>query len=259
MNELNGGFRRIDLHIHTPLSACYVDHIKPEANRRTRPEEIVDAAVAAGLDAIAITDHNGAEMIDMIRPLAVARGLTIFPGAELSTRGGHLLAIFDIDTETATIRDLVGALGFRPEQWGDGFQRTDVWMDVAIDEIAQRGGMAIPAHVDREPRGFIASDERPSDKARIFYKPEIAALEITDPRKKERWNRGADPRYRLPRACIQSSDAHAPEEIGRRPVLVRVDALRLADLRQALADFENRVRFPSEVSSTPSAPLAGPV
>ena len=246
MSAGNDAFRRVDLHIHTPFSACYIDQIKPEAHRRTEPVEIVDAAIAAGLDAIAITDHNGAEMVDTIRPLAAQRGLTIFPGTELSTRGGHLLAIFEIETGVELIRDLLATIGFRPEQWGDGFQRSDVWMDVAIDEIAARGGLAIPAHVDREPRGFIASDERPSDKARIFRKPEIAALEITDPRKKERWNRGSDPRYPLPRACIQSSDAHAPEEIGRRPVLMRVDELRLADLRLALAEYDDRVRFPGE-------------
>lgn len=246
MTNGQDGFRRLDLHIHTPFSACYIDHIKPEANRRTQPAEIVDAAVAAGLDAIAVTDHNGAEMIDLIRPLAAEQGLTIFAGTELSTRGGHLLAIFDVDTEVAVIRDLLGAIGFRPDQWGDGFQRTDVWMDIAIDEIAKRGGLAIPAHVDREPRGFLASDERPSDKARIYNKEAIAALEITDPRKKARWNRGLDPRYPRPRACVQSSDAHAPEEIGRRPVLVRLEALRLADLRQALAGYDASVRFPAE-------------
>jgi predicted metal-dependent phosphoesterase TrpH len=248
MADPSGAFRRVDFHIHTPFSACYIDHIKPEAKRATRPEEIVDAAVAAGLDGIAITDHNGAEMIDVIRPLARERGLTILPGVELSARGGHLLAIFDVDTDVSLIRDLLGAIGFGQQQWGDGYQRTDVWMDVAIDEIAQRGGLAIPAHVDREPRGFIASDERPSDKARIFYKPEIAALEITDPRKKERWNRGQDPRYTLPRACIQSSDAHAPEEIGRRPVLLRVEAVSLEEIRRALENYDACVRFPSEIS-----------
>ncbi|MGI8553889.1 MAG: PHP domain-containing protein [Dehalococcoidia bacterium] len=247
MTAISDGFRRIDLHIHTPFSACYIDHMKPEANRRTQPEEILDAAVAAGLDAIAVTDHNGAEMIDRFRPLAAERGLTIFPGTELSTRGGHLLAIFDVDIDVDVIRDLLGAIKFRPEQWGDGYQRTDVWMDVVIDEIARRGGLAIPAHVDREPRGFLASDERPSDKARIYNHEQLAALEITDPRRKERWNRGADPRYTRPRACVQSSDAHAPEEVGRRPVLVQIQELRLASLREALLHYDDRVRFPAEM------------
>jgi predicted metal-dependent phosphoesterase TrpH len=244
MPSASAPFRRIDLHIHTPLSACYIDTMRPEANRHTSPEEIVTAAVEAGLDAIAVTDHNGAEMVDVIRPLAAERGLAIFPGTEISTRGGHLLAIFDVDADVQLIRELLGTIDFEPGQWGDGFQRTDVWMDQVIEEIAALGGIAIPAHVDREPRGFLASDERPSDKLRIYNHERLAALEITDPRKRERWNKGQDPRYRTPRACVQSSDAHAPEEIGRRPTLVAMDEICLDELRAALADYENRVRFP---------------
>src|SRR5581483_10552648 len=181
MPAMTAPWRRIDLHIHTPLSACYIDSMRPELDRHTQPEQIVDAAIGAGLDAIAITDHNGAEMVDAVRAAAAARGLTIFPGAELSTRGGHLLAIFDTDADAEVIRDLLGAIGFKPEQYGDGFQRTDVWLDQAMDEIAARAGLAIPAHVDREPRGFLASDERPGDKQRIYQNEHLAALEITDP------------------------------------------------------------------------------
>jgi PHP family Zn ribbon phosphoesterase len=244
MSDSSLPFRRIDLHIHTPLSACYIDTMRPEAGRHTTPAEIVDAAVAAGLDAIAITDHNGAEMVDAVRPIAAERGLAIFPGTELSTRGGHLLAIFDVDAPVGVIRDLLQAIGFRPDQYGDGFQRTDIWMDLVIEEIAKRDGVAIPAHVDREPRGFLASDERPSDKLRIYRHAGLAALEITDPRRRERWNRGLDPRYALPRACIQSSDAHAPEEVGRRPTLMAMREICLDELRAALTDYDERVRFP---------------
>jgi predicted metal-dependent phosphoesterase TrpH len=243
-------FRRVDLHIHSPLSACYVDSMRPEAGRTTTPEQIVDAALAAGLDAIALTDHNGADMIDTIRAAAGAHGLAIFPGTEISTRGGHLLAIFDIDVEANRIRELLAEIGFSPEQSGDGFQRTDVWMDAVMEAIAERGGLAIPAHVDREPRGFLASDERPSDKARIYHHPSLAALEITDPSRRERWLRGTDPRYGLPRACIQSSDAHAPEEIGRRPTLFRLESICLSELRAAFAEPQERIRFPENADRT---------
>jgi predicted metal-dependent phosphoesterase TrpH len=239
-------FRRVDLHIHSPLSACYVDSMRPEVNRRTRPRDIVDAAVAAGLEAIALTDHNGADMIDVIRPLAAERGLCVFPGTEISTRGGHLLAIFDLETPTDVLRGLLAEVGFSPEVSGDGFQRTDVWLDAVMEAIDARGGLAIPAHVDREPRGFLASDERPSDKSRIYRHPAVAALEITDPTRRERWLRGTDPRYNVPRTCIQSSDAHAPEEIGRRPTLMRMGQICLSELKAALADPDERVRFPGE-------------
>ena len=115
-----------------------------------------------------------------------------------------------------------------------------------MEMIDRRGGIAIPAHVDREPRGFLSSDERPSDKSRIYHHPAMAALEITDPAGRDRWLQGRDPRYRVPRACIQSSDAHAPEEVGRRPTLIRMRRVCLEELRGALADPETCVRFPGD-------------
>src|SRR5437899_2267193 len=143
MSVSDAGFRRIDLHIHTPLSACYIDTMRPEAGRHTTPEDIVAAALAAGLDAIAVTDHNGAEMVDAVRSVAQDRGLTVFPGTELSTRGGHLLAIFDVDVDVQVIRDLLGVIGLQSDHWGDGFQRSEVWLDEVMREIDARGGLAI--------------------------------------------------------------------------------------------------------------------
>jgi predicted metal-dependent phosphoesterase TrpH len=243
------GFKKIDLHIHTHFSACYIDHMKPEAQRRTTPEEILQAALAAGLDGMAITDHNGVEMVQALRDLAKGTSLTILTGTEISTRGGHLLAIFDTGADLDPIREMLIEVGFSEEKWGDGYKRTDVWMDTVMEAIAARGGICIPAHVDREPRGFLASDERPSDKLRIYTHPELAALEITDPRKKERWNNGTDIRYKQPRACVQSSDAHAPEEIGRRPVFMRMEAVSLASVKEALANYRENVIFPSEAAA----------
>jgi predicted metal-dependent phosphoesterase TrpH len=246
------GFKRIDLHVHTPFSACYVDYMKPEAQRKTTAAEIVEAALAAGLDGMAVTDHNGVEMVDAIRDAASGSALTILPGTEISTRGGHCLAIFDVDTDLEVIRELLLEIGFARETWGDGFKRTNVWMDKVFDAVARRGGIAIGAHVDREPRGFLASDERPSDKLRIYTHPQLAALEITDPRKRERWENGADLRYKQPRACIQGSDAHAPEEIGRRPILLKLSQISLHGIASALADYRDSVAFPGEVDLQPA-------
>jgi hypothetical protein len=241
------GFKKIDLHLHTHFSACYVDHMKPEANRRTRPEEIIQAALDAGLDGMAVTDHNGVEMVDALREFARDTPLTILPGTELSTRGGHCLAIFDVGAELDPIRELLIETGFPCEVWGDGFKRTDVWMDAIFEAVAARGGIGIGAHVDREPRGFLASDERPADKLRIYHHADLVALEITDPRKRQKWNEGGDLRYNRPRACIQSSDAHAPEEIGRRPVFMRMETVSLAGIRAALANYREDVLFPADV------------
>jgi predicted metal-dependent phosphoesterase TrpH len=241
------GFLKLDLHIQTRFSACYIDHIRPELGRQTRPVEILRAAESAGLDAIAITDHNGGEVIDEIRELARGSGITILPGTEISTRGGHCLAIFDVDTPVDVIRDLMLAIDLPEEVWGDGFRRTERWMDEVFEQIALRGGLAIGAHVDREPRGFLFSDEKPSDKLRIYNSPHLAALEITDPKFKQRYATGADPRYRSPRACIQDSDAHAPEEVGRRPTYYRMETAGLDAIRAALTDYQHSIVHPWEL------------
>jgi PHP family Zn ribbon phosphoesterase len=248
------GFLKLDLHIHTRFSACYIDHIRPELGRHTQPVEVLRAAEAAGLDAIAITDHNGGEVIDELRTLARGSGVTLLPGTEISTRGGHCLAIFDVDTPVDVIRDLMLAIDLPREVWGDGFRRTEWWMDAVFEQIAARGGIAIAAHVDREPRGFLFSDEKPSDKLRIYNSPHLAALEVTDPRFKQRYSTGADPRYRAPRACVQDSDAHAPEEVGRRPTYYRIDEVSLPAMRAALADYRNSIVFPWELDGTNPTP-----
>jgi PHP family Zn ribbon phosphoesterase len=244
------GFLKLDLHIHTRFSACYIDHIRPELGRVTQPVEVLRAAEAAGLDAIAVTDHHGGEVVDELRELARDSGVTIIPGTEISTREGHCLAIFDVDTPVDVLRDLMHGINLPREVWGDGFKRSDLPMDAVFEQITARGGMAIAAHVDREPRGFLFADILPSEKQKIYNSPHLTALEITAPSFKQRYSTGSDPRYRMPRACMQNSDAHAPEEVGRRPTYYRMESVSLAALRAALADYQNSVVFPWELDGS---------
>ncbi len=240
-------FKRVDFHVHSPVSACYEDNMRPEAHLHTQPEDIVEAALAAGLDAIALTDHNSARGIDSIREAAARRGLVVFPGTEITTRGGHLLAVFEQETPAAVITGLVRALGFDEAKEGQGYEESKVWLDEVARLVTERGGLAIAAHIDRQPRGFTASYESIADKKRIHASPHLAALEITVPSNKGAWTRGAMPHYTKRYPCVQDSDAHAPGEIGRRSTFLKLPALDLAALRLALRDFEERVRFPEEL------------
>lgn len=56
-------FRRLDLHIHTPASACFIE---PDVT----PGMIVQQAIGAGMEAIAITDHNSGEWVDRVKAAA---------------------------------------------------------------------------------------------------------------------------------------------------------------------------------------------
>jgi hypothetical protein len=166
-----------------------------------------------------------------------------------------LLGIFERDSSVAPLRRLIKRLGFEEEHWGDGFVQSPVWLDEVSKEIEAMGGLAIAAHIDRDPRGFIAGMESRSDKQRIHASEFVSALEITDPRGKESWNQGLVDFFPTPRACIQGSDAHAPAEVGRRPVFLRVGQLDLDGLRLAFREYELRIRFPYELEREEVLPL----
>ncbi|HEX7471972.1 MAG TPA: PHP domain-containing protein [Candidatus Limnocylindrales bacterium] len=106
---------RADLHIHTLAS-----------DGTSGLEEILDHAVrVAGLDVIAITDHERTDAAFAGREMAISRGLPIevVIGEEVTTLGGHLLALY-IERPVRSLRSL----------------RT------TIAAIHEQGGLAIPAH-----------------------------------------------------------------------------------------------------------------
>jgi predicted metal-dependent phosphoesterase TrpH len=106
---------RADLHIHTLASDGTSGII-----------EILDHAEhATDLDVIAITDHERIDAAVAARTIARERGMRVevVVGEEISTLGGHLLALF-VEKRIRPLRSL----------------RT------SIAEIHEQGGLAIPAH-----------------------------------------------------------------------------------------------------------------
>ena len=235
-------FRKVDLHIHTAKSVCY-------SEQSVTPEQIVDAALAADLAAIAITDHNTVEAIDDVREVARRKGLVIFPGIELSAKGGHVVAIFDPDTPTERLEDFLDYVGIARERWGDATIMLGDGIEEVFRKIEERGGVAIAAHIERWPSGFLETNEPRRVKMRIHSSKHLSALEITIPQDKGVWNAGQRRGYHKKYACVQGSDAHALEEIGRRPVYIQMERVNLEALRAALLDYETKIMFPDEFPS----------
>lgn len=104
---------RIDMHLHTgssPDSALTV-------------WAAVEAAAAAGLDGIAVTDHNTMAAIPAAQAAAHRKGLLLIPGVEVSTVEGHLLVYGVVSPPAAR----------RP-------------MAATIREVHAAGGVAVVAH-----------------------------------------------------------------------------------------------------------------
>lgn len=116
---------RIDLHVHTRGS-----------DGRSSPDTIVERAIMAGLDGIAITDHHKVRTPDgdAVAELGRKCGLRVFRGCEYSSASGHML-LFGVDdalvsglgryADPRTVVERVSAAGgavvvshpFRPSKW----------------------------------------------------------------------------------------------------------------------------------------------
>jgi len=162
---------------------CYSD-------QSVTSEQIVDAALAAGLNAIAITDHNTVEAIDSIRQVAGKKGLFVFPGIELSAKGGHVIALFELDTPVERLRDFLDYAGVAREGWGDAATMADGRIEDVFQKIEERGGIAIAAHIERWPSGFLETNEPRRVKMRIHSNKYLSALEITVSQSRSLWNAG---------------------------------------------------------------------
>ena len=232
--------RKVDLHIHTPKSGCYSDLL-------VTPEQIVEAALAADLEAIAVTDHNTVEAVSDIREIGREEGLLVFPGIELSTGGGHILAIFELDTPVERLRNFLDCLGIVWEGWGDAAAVAEGKTEDVLKKVQERGGVVIAAHIERWPSGFLQTNQPRRVKTAIHRSKYLDALEITIPQNKSQWNDGRVRNYPKKYACIQGSDAHALDEIGRRPVYIEAETLNLEALRLAFLDYEAKIIFPDEL------------
>jgi len=97
----------IDLHTHTqPLSHDSV----------LSPDQLVEAARAAGLDGVCLTEHDFFWDSDQVRELQERHNFLVIPGVEVNTEDGHFLA-FGLDRfvygmhRTADLAEMVNAAG----------------------------------------------------------------------------------------------------------------------------------------------------
>jgi PHP family Zn ribbon phosphoesterase len=232
----------IDLHTHTPASL----DVSRDRYGATTPEEFVAAAIAAGLDAIAVTDHNTTEWCDSVRASAADQALLVLPGVEISTSEGHLLAIFDEDMPGSRIDEILVLAGIRSEDRG----RLDIATEKGIAEVAHlvcdSGGLAIAAHVDA-PRGLLELQVAAHVK-RLLCDPSLAALEVVDLASCE----GIQRRVRGDRqlSFVRGSDAttagvsgHRVAGLGSRRTWIKSGRPDLVGIAHALRDPSLRVRL----------------
>ena len=149
---------RFDFHTHTPASEDYGKGPKQGELRRRRPHEWLLDFMRAGIDCVAVTDHNTGAWIDGLKEAYGDleqsqpddfRPLVLFPGVEITVHGGaHLLAIFDPTATGAQVEALLGAAGLPTDAAGSLDAITDKTLVEVAGAIHDAGALAIPAHAD---------------------------------------------------------------------------------------------------------------
>jgi PHP family Zn ribbon phosphoesterase len=213
----------VDLHVHTVLSPC--------GELEMGAPEIVGAARAAGIDVIAISDHNSSDNYPAISERAEGNP-AVLPGIEVQTAEDiHVVAVFpDYQLVTAfqswlwKVWAKMPPTANDPDIFGDqvvidkddGIVRMeDVLLvqgvgydvDAVVRKIRDAGGLAILAHVDRPAFSYPAvlgpfPEDYPADAFELSWRLDSAEA--------SEWRR----RYPS-RTFIRSSDSHMLESLGR--------------------------------------------
>ncbi len=229
---------KFDFHTHTPKSDDY-------AAKALSAQDWVLNYMRAGLDCVAITDHNSGEWIDELKKAEAAlaeekhaeyRKLYLFPGVELSVNGGfHVLAILDSFKTSHDIAGLIGACGYHGTP-GTSDAVTEKSFVQVVDEIVKLGGIAIPAHVD-QPSGLFKLQGNTLEQA--VRCEHVFAMEVVNP------NVGKPQIYtnaKLSWTEVLGSDAHHPsgstgqQYPGSRFTWVKMGTPSIEGLRLALLD-----------------------
>lgn len=234
-----------DLHVHTVLSPC--------AEVEMIPPLIVRAALAKGINLVAITDHNSSANAGAVQKAASGTELTVLPGMELQTREEvHLLCLFETLEQVEAWQTIVNlylpSLENKIEYFGEQFvvdetgefvrretqlllTSADLSLTEAVTTVMELDGLAIPAHINRPAFSLLANLG--------FVPPDVpfAALELS------RHLSPAAACEKFPQLShfplIQNGDVHRLDEFLGATVF-RLAAPTIAELRLALRHEQDR-------------------
>ena len=229
-----------DLHIHSCLSPC--------GDNDMTPANIAGMAAVKGLDVIAVTDHNSCRNCAPAMKMAEEYGVIALPGMELCTEEEvHVVCLFpdlqaalDFDAyvydkmlkipnkekifgEQLLYNDMDEIIGKEPNLL---LCNTSIGFDEVYALTEERGGIMIPAHVDKTTNSLIANLG--------FIPPDsqFTCAEIKNLSKKEELLRQHV--YLNQCRIISNSDAHYLEHINEPEHRIEVSGTSASEIIKAL-------------------------
>lgn len=197
-----------DLHVHSCLSPCGDDDMTPC--------NIAGMAYLAGVSIVALTDHNSCKNCEDFFAACEEYGVVPVAGCELTTSEEiHMVCLFEglkqamafdeaLQPHRMQLKNRVEIFGSQPIMAKDDVivgedpwflpAATDLSLQEAAELVRSMGGVAYPAHIDRESNGMLAILGMFPDE------PEFGLCEVRDKENAEKLSGG--------RHVVVSSDAH---------------------------------------------------
>ena len=236
---------KFDFHTHTPASRDYGKGPGQDSLKSITPREWLLGFMRAGVDCVAVTDHNSGEWVDRLKDAYQEleqesspgfRPLSLFPGVEITANSGiHVLAVLDADKGATDVAALLGAVGYQGVRGESDSTAKSATIGV-VEGISEAGGIPILAHVDGPSGAWRLTG---NTLAPLFDFDGLFAMEVVDPgRPKPELYR----QRKLAWAEVLGSDSHHPHgQAGSRfpgshYTWVKMAEPSLEGLRLALLD-----------------------
>ncbi len=242
-----------DLHIHSGLSPCAADEMTPPA--------IVQAALEAGLEMIAICDHNAATNTAATQAAGAKAGLAVLAAMEVTTAEEvHVVGFFPAAPDANAAADAVRAtlpnaddtyyqrFGVQQEMDADGrvlgmeprmlASASGLDLSATVDLIHRHGGLAVAAHVNRPSFSVLSQlGLFPLDVA-------FDAIEVFTPcgpgGARGSNTAAIEKLAALGKPILASSDAHFLGDIGRCRTTLTLESPTFDEFRLALTGAGGR-------------------
>ena len=175
---------KCDFHLHTMCSKCYED-------KSNTPEQWVNAIKEAGLQCIAITDHNDYRGIGEIKKICENEGIIVFPGVELSCSDCkiHMLVLFDCKCDETDVQEFLNSVGLSKNSYGNSGQSCEGTLAEVCTKAKKKDALVIAAHIDE----FSGINDLSHDNlVKILDREYISAVQVVNANIWEKVKKDAD-------------------------------------------------------------------
>ncbi len=240
-----------DLHVHTAGDANhrYGAEAGPRDPNSTFAERLIAAHSDAGVEVIAVTDHNRVDWWPMLREAGRKQGIVVFPGVEINVNRCHLIVLWEADKPGYAMAERFVSTLFKPgiSPYLNGAPRSlTKSIEAVLEDVRSHRGLVLAPHATARDIG-IFGPKVCSNSSELTQGDLIAAFDVFgNPGADVLVNPAAEFQLEPPRWFL-SGDVRSWESVGTRAVWLKLGARpTLEGLRQAFLAPITRIRFPEQ-------------